>query len=69
MKPVFKNPQMAFDGFNPQAGRLTGRDAQAQKRLEDRAAQLKASGVSDEDAHKQARAEMGDNPRKYWRNG
>jgi hypothetical protein len=37
--------------------------------LENRIAELEATGLSNEDARKKALAEMRDNPRKDWRAG
>lgn len=57
------------DGFSQGTGRLTGRDKDAQERLEKRAAQLERDGMSSDEAKKAAREEMRDNPRKDWRAG
>lgn len=57
------------DGFSQGTGQLTGRDKDAQARLEKRAAQLQADGMSAEDAKRAAREEMRDNPREDWRAG
>jgi hypothetical protein len=57
------------DGFSQSTGKLTGRDKDAQARLEKRAAELERDGMSAADAKKAARQEMQDNPRKDWRAG
>jgi hypothetical protein len=41
----------------------------ARQRLDERVAQLKAAGSTDEDVRKQALNEMRDNPRNDWRAG
>jgi len=58
-----------FDGFSQSTGKLTGRDKDAQKRLDKRAEQLQAEGAPKVEATKTAREEMRDNPRKDWRGG
>ncbi len=53
--------------YNPQTGKLTGREIKAQKRLDELTAQYQASGLSEADARERARKELRDNARKDWR--
>jgi uncharacterized protein YoaH (UPF0181 family) len=57
------------DGYSVTTGKLTHRDRTAQERLELLAEQLRAGGMSKEEAFMIAREEMRDNPRKDWRAG
>jgi hypothetical protein len=68
-KAALKSGAKKRPSYNPQTGKLTGREVGAQERLEKRAEILMAGGMSPSDARTTARAEMRDNPRKDWRGG
>jgi hypothetical protein len=55
--------------YNPQTGKLTGRAASAQERLEQLAEQYQADGMSIQDARQRARDVMRNNPKMDWRRG
>jgi hypothetical protein len=53
--------------FDPQTGRIGGRAAHAQIRLEALTKKYQAAGMPLEEARQRARNELRDNPRKDWR--
>ncbi len=53
--------------YNQQTGKLTGKEIEAQKRLEELAAKYQAEGLSEADAREKAKKEMRDNARADWR--
>ena len=55
--------------YNPQIGKLTGREAGAQMRLEELTEKYQADGMSAQEARQRARDVMRDNPKRDWRRG
>jgi hypothetical protein len=59
----------ARKSYDSQTGRLTGRAATAQTRLDELTREYVASGMDEVAARDRARAELRDNPRGDWRHG
>jgi hypothetical protein len=55
--------------YDPQTGRIGGRAAHAQSRLEALTKKYQDDGLPLEEARQRARAKMRDNPRGDWRDG
>lgn len=55
--------------YNAQTGQLTGREIEAQKRLEKLTQDYINDGMDAASARQRARDVMRDNPRKDWRGG
>jgi hypothetical protein len=55
--------------YNAGAGRLSGREIKAKKRLDALVEKYVAEGMSKKDATERGRKEMRDNPRGDWRAG
>ena len=55
--------------YNPQTGRLTGREMKAQARRDDLIKKYQLEGMPLEAARQRAIDEMRDNPKRDWRRG
>ena len=68
-KKRFKRAAKRRHVYNPQTGRIGGRAAHAQSRLEVLTKKYQDQGLPLEEARQRARSEMRDNPRGDWRGG
>ena len=69
MKKPIDESKTKTSYYNHNTGKLSGREVNAQKRLEALAAKYQADGLPEEEARERARNEMRDNPRNDWRDG